>query len=431
MENRKIKFVNKIQFKLLIIIVVSSIIEAPISGYLNSLLMQNGILNGSISTIITFLINLLFIPLLVSIFTEFIIAKRIHIINQKLVEIENGNFVMEYKDKWNDEISLLAQNVSILARNLGHFMETSQNQSTKVLEQSQELNHSFDRLNDKNNQQNNLLTLLDQSNKQVVETFSDNSAIIKEITKAIESTSITVQNLNDRVSTASMHADKSKEALNETAVQIKNIQDDSEVTSRLIKGLSEKTNEIEKVVDIIRNIADQTNLLALNASIEAARAGEHGKGFSVVAEEIRKLAENSIVATSKINETVSAIQVDVQTVVNSMRSEDEEINDGVSMFSSAHVHIEKILEQIQKFAKELDNITSNLEELTASSQEIAAITDESVQKIIHNKQHFIKYEEIQGETDEIINNVMQEVKTLLDSAKELDDAIENGDIQIA
>lgn len=144
--------------------------------------------------------------------------------------------------------------------------------------------------------------------------------------------------------------------------------------SQAVYMLNEKSREIEKIVDLINNIAGQTNLLALNAAIEAARAGEAGRGFAVVAEEVRKLAEESERATQGITGLISEIQNDINETVREI----ERSNQIITEQGEAVKENRKMFEQIEKGAEKIDNA---IHEVSAVLEQISAAADEVVREV--------------------------------------------------
>jgi methyl-accepting chemotaxis protein len=148
-------------------------------------------------------------------------------------------------------------------------------------------------------------------------------------------------------------------------------------SSQVMKRLGESSGQIGDIVGVINDIADQTNLLALNAAIEAARAGEQGRGFAVVADEVRKLAERTTQATSQINSRISSIQSEVAHA-------------GVAM-NNATLRVESGVEFSRKTGDSLSNIVSSVNTLQSMVQQIASATEEmsSVSETISSDIHGI------------------------------------------
>jgi len=147
----------------------------------------------------------------------------------------------------------------------------------------------------------------------------------------------------------------------------------------LIESLGERSKQISSVVGVIREIADQTNLLALNAAIEAARAGEQGRGFAVVADEVRKLAERTSVSTQEIATTVSAILDETGRAVSRMQDLSTNMSGSVGMARQAGDSLETIDQRAQQTVEVVHGIADSTREQSAASQEIARLVENIAQ----------------------------------------------------
>jgi methyl-accepting chemotaxis protein len=182
---------------------------------------------------------------------------------------------------------------------------------------------------------------------------------------------------------AGSHCDQGSREITNTVIVVEQLANDVQGTANGIQTLGERSREITSIVGVIREIADQTNLLALNAAIEAARAGEQGRGFAVVADEVRKLAERTAQSTDQITRMIEQIQSGIENAVTSMKDGSERALNSVEAVRQARATMDSIaadtcvlVGQIQQIAQELDvqqrgssNITGAIENIAAGSEE--------------------------------------------------------------
>jgi methyl-accepting chemotaxis protein len=142
-------------------------------------------------------------------------------------------------------------------------------------------------------------------------------------------------------------------------------------SSQIIQALGEQSDQITQIVNVIREIADQTNLLALNAAIEAARAGEQGRGFAVVADEVRKLAERTSNSTQEITAMIEKIQGGTRTAIQSMESGVSRVTAGAALAQQAGVAINEITDRVSQVVAAVNEISSSLKEQALSNGENA------------------------------------------------------------
>ncbi len=204
-----------------------------------------------------------------------------------------------------------------------------------------------------------------------------------DVARTMNDMTIGVQDIAHNAQLAAEAANEALEAISEVGNQSRDmlvkmdaIQNATNSSSNVIKQLEAKSNQIGEIVQLITNVADQTNLLALNAAIEAARAGEHGKGFAVVADEVRKLAENSGTAALQISELIGEIQEGTSAAVMSMEDGTNTVTEGVSALTITVDAVKRIVEESNRVAQMAENIAAAAEQQSASIEEVTATVDE-------------------------------------------------------
>lgn len=205
----------------------------------------------------------------------------------------------------------------------------------------------------------------------------------KESAIAMDETSAAVQRIAESAQTLHLSAtdtatvaDEGETNISSAERQMMTIYESTKLTTELIHKLSKQSEEIENITRVITSITDQTNLLALNAAIEAARAGEHGKGFAVVADEVRKLAEESNASASQITALTTEIQIETKNVENAIQQSLQTVEAGVGIIQNAGTSFNTIVSAVDHMKAQIEDISAVTEEISAAAEEVAASVSE-------------------------------------------------------
>jgi methyl-accepting chemotaxis protein len=312
------------------------------------------------------------------------------------------------------------------------------------------------------NQQNDAITNTTRPVEQMVQTIDGvargaqdqarsiarTTDLTHQLTTAIKQVASNAQAVSEGSKVASQAAAEGRSTIDHTINGMEMIKNKVNLSSVKMTEMDQRSNQIGMIVETIEDIASQTNLLALNAAIEAARAGEHGKGFAVVADEVRKLAERSSLSTREIGSLVKSIQVTVNEAVAAMQESAQEVENGVLNVNQAGKAllnimstIETVTHQAQQAAEAaqlmdisagnmtqaVESVSAVIEENTAATEEMAAGSSEITSAIENiasiSEENSAAVEEVSASAEEMsaqVEEVSASAQSLADMANELE-----------
>ncbi len=339
------------------------------------------------------LIFLIIIPLVV---LQKQLINDITMMQRELDDIANSlDFTKKLTINRNDEIG------SILTH-MNHFIETISNLISQIKSNAIIVNNVS---NQTANQSENLFKVVNEQKESINMIAKETNSIQNDISSTEEK----VIDTADKLNTAYEALDKMITSLNDVTEKItKNSEDEMEIANN-VTNLADQSKQIENVISIIKEIAEQTNLLALNAAIEAARAGEHGRGFAVVADEVRKLAERT---QKSIVEIESVIHIIIQSV-NDIQTNMINLSEDATLISSTTQELISFADETKahtlqtiELSKEASSQTTKM---TFTLSKLLTVSETTLEKTSHLDTVASSLQKIAGESKEVSNQLESEI----------------------
>ncbi|BAU26385.1 methyl-accepting chemotaxis protein [Aneurinibacillus soli] len=306
-----------------------------------------------------------------------IISRPIIAITNAAKELGAGNLTIEdVQVKGKDEIGELAVAFNQTKNDLRDLIKKVQSNAEQVAASSEELFASSEQAAQATNHVSSVV-------EEVASGSETQTRGMDETKRAIEENAIAIQRIAESTSAVSDSAmevltesKQGNEIIKRTIKQMEEIQASVKESADVVRTLGENSKEIGNIVETINQIAEQTNLLALNAAIEAARAGEHGKGFAVVADEVRKLAEQSRQSTEQIASLIEGIQQNTAHAVQAMEKGTKDVEAGTAVANDAGEAFQHILFSVEQAVEGMQEVSAATEEISASTQQVTASVEQ-------------------------------------------------------
>jgi methyl-accepting chemotaxis protein len=365
----------------------------------------DSILSGILMKFLIILVVVIGVSFLIVYWFTRRIKQRLTTIVRALELAGQGDFTSEIEDQVGDELSTLSLSFNRMAKDLKSMMNEVAFTSEQVASASEQLNASAE-------QTSKATETITESIQQVANgaehstiSVQESAVALEEVTKGVQSIADNASSISEVSSQATQKAKDGGEFVDRTVKQITAISRSVNESGEVIKSLEKRSREIGEITKVISGIAEQTNLLALNAAIEAARAGEHGKGFAVVADEVRKLAEQSQLSSSQISNLIGEIQQDMVRSNKSMEHVTIDVKDGLTIVQRTESSFKEILEFMEELSEQIQDMAATAEEISASTEEVGAsvlgITKVSTDTSMHSQNVAASAEEQLASMEEI------------------------------
>lgn len=285
--------------------------------------------------ILTLSIISVMIGLGVAIVLSNMIVKPIFQVVDRMKMVAAGDLsaqLLETKSK--DELGQLVQSMNEMISNLRNVVGEVRSTSEQVASASEELTASANQTTLATEQVASAIQQVANGAETQTTRIERNVTSLEEIAQGVVRVAESSTQVSELARETTQQAEDGGDSVRRTLEQMNSIHQLVKESDEMVKSLYERSKEIGKILDVISEIADQTNLLALNAAIEAARAGEHGKGFAVVADEVRKLAEQSQASAKQIADIITKIQSDTEISVRSMEEVTKNVENGLELFTN-------------------------------------------------------------------------------------------------
>lgn len=306
------------------------------------------------------------------------ITEPIFLVSNAMEQVAMGNLDVERIEiKNKDEIGKLAKSLNQMLINLKALIKQVSLNAEYVAAASEQLNVSVEQTAQASNQVTGTIQDMATGSEVQANYIEENKKAWQDILTGIQLIAESSGSVSKASAISAQESEQGNELVQRIIEQMTMIHTSVQNTGKIVKQLEQRSGEIVKIIGIITDISNQTNLLALNAAIEGARAGEHGRGFSVVAEQVRKLAEESRISADQISILIQEIQNNVARAVDAMALGTKEVESGMNVAEEVGRSFQRILDGVQHVNSQIQDVSSVSEKMATNSREVAAAINET------------------------------------------------------
>lgn len=335
-------------------------------------------------------------------------------------DLSQPDFVVKTKD----EIGQLGKSFNMMKNNLANLIKNMQMNSEQVSAAAQELSASTEEITATTEDVTTRVSHTAERSQISAHASNESARAMEETAAGIQRIAEATQKLHGNSVDATQTAKNGGQIIYDAQQQMNIISTSTNSVNDLVQKLAQQTEEINNISQIITAITDQTNLLALNAAIEAARAGEHGKGFAVVADEVRKLAEQSKSSANSIVNLTLEIKADTENVERAVSDSLISVKDGVDIITNAGQSFTSIVGAVTEMSMQIEEISATSEQLSASAEQVTASVNEIANGSNESSSHLEMIAAAVEEQTATMQQVNAVATTLNDNAQNLQQEIQ-------
>ncbi|MFK7954320.1 MAG: methyl-accepting chemotaxis protein [Ekhidna sp.] len=303
------------------------------------------------------------------------ISKPFSSVNEMVNAMAEGDLTHRYKEEAKGDIKNLTDNLNKALDNLNTLLNGISNDANIIGDSSVEMLGASEEMNANTGEIASAIAQMSSGAQNQVSKVDDSSNLVESILRSANEMGVQSEEINQAAKASSDSSEKGMRMVSKVVFSMKDIKAFADDTNKSIKVLTERSQEINRVLSVITEIASQTNLLALNAAIEAAQAGDAGRGFAVVAEEIRKLAEDSRNSAREIETLVRDVQQDTENATKVIEVMNESISGGEEASNDASASFQEISSSTTQTLELSLQILESARNQTDSIKDVVSITE--------------------------------------------------------
>ncbi|WP_409291269.1 methyl-accepting chemotaxis protein [Peribacillus sp. SCS-37] len=352
--------------------------------------------------------------------------KPLGLLRKAASELEGGDLlsagdrIKKIKVSGRDEIASLTESFTVMIQSISTIVEGIKASSGSLTSVTEGIENQMADIRDSNKQIVEGMQQVASAASVQLDRSSESVSSMQEMTAGIQRIAEAASDVSSRSADATREVEKGNNDLSSIIKEIENIKTKVDASAKNVEELGLKAGEIENIVDIISAIAEQTNLLALNAAIEAARAGEHGKGFAVVSQEVRKLAEESKQSAQQITEVLQSFKKIIAASVTQMEEGSKDVETSTKAIVSAGENFSRILHSVEAVNGEIQEVSAVTEQMSAGSETIMS----SIEEFSHMTRNTAEASTLAAASSDLQDNAVEQVTEATAALKELSETLQ-------